>query len=70
MYFMHNRYYIGRVPAKMPKAPPSRGYKSQKRAIMLGKLKWETRRHALMCAVLAVSLLVLVGHLATVVLPL
>jgi hypothetical protein len=42
MYFIRDRYYIGRVPAKMPKAPPSRGYKSQKQARMLGKLKWET----------------------------
>lgn len=70
MYFLHGRYYIGRVPAKMPKAPPSRDYKSQKQARMLGKLKWETREHAIACAVLAVPLLSLVGHLAKVVLPL
>jgi hypothetical protein len=70
MYFRGNRYHIERISVKMPKAPPSRGYKSQKQTIMLKKLKWETRKHALVCAVLAVSLLSLVGHLAMVVLPL
>jgi hypothetical protein len=63
-------YYIKLVSVKLPKAPPSRDYKSQKQAIMLKKLKWETREHALACAVLAVPLLGLVGHLAKVVLPL
>lgn len=70
---MNHRFkicYIKLVSVKLPKAPPSRDYMSQKQAIMLKKLKWETRKHALVCAVLAISLLSLVGHMAMVVLPL